>query len=721
MLKRNGTELTTSIITLVLAAAAAVLFCLSYTTGYYIFGQMNSGLIALLLGAGIAVGLITILLRRKFADKFWPLLLTYAVTALLAAAAMVLLGDRVEGIGNCIVTDYDSGHGGEEAIYMSLAAVILLVCGVIYNIIGSFAQDKTEEPTKNQKIVRTSLWGVTALAVLLGVLIPTGGLVRGNTGSSAVGAGGADSGAGSYTVTYNGNEGNLDSVPDYQFLCSDFSGFLAFDNRMYIGITLELDGNGGYDLFSEAYVIENGKRAEIGDDTGLGQNLNMSAQGAYADNGDGTVTIRQPEHAVFTMEMDTYSAQMKEAAGMNVDGHTDDGVYDSGEYPTVLDFVPETVFTLRDGEIVKYRDASAGGAYTISYNVNNGNAEEMPDYQFLCSDFSGMVNADSRFYVDETLELDGSNYTLSVDAYVVENGERAVIGDDTGLGLVLTMNATGSYTDNGDGTYTTSMPDHAVFEMETDTYSSQMKGAAQMNVNGNEEDGVYDSNDEPAVLDFVPETVWTLSGGEIVSYFNPAEESEAGEPSEEAASGEATAETGVTFPSDDEATTLTFYPDGSYRFYFAAYDIEDLGAYSYEDGVLTITDANGAETTAEGDPLVFTYAYSMSDQLTGSFTIAAADLTFESAAGEEADNVFPSDDGATTMTFLDDGTYVFAFEAYGIEDAGTYTFAGGVLTVTNVNGDEVTAEGDPLTFHYVSGVSDQLTGDFTIPANALEE
>ena len=42
-----------------------------------------------------------------------------------------------------------------------------------------------------------------------------------------------------------------------------------------------------------------------------------------------------------------------------------------------------------------------------------------------------------------------------------------------------------------------------------------------------------------------------------------------------------------------------------------------------------------------------------------------------------------------------------------------------MLTVKNANGVEVTAEGDPLKFHYVSGVSDQLTADFTIPADAL--
>lgn len=72
---------------------------------------------------------------------------------------------------------------------------------------------------------------------------------------------------------------------------------------------------------------------------------------------------------------------------------------------------------------------------------------------------------------------------------------------------------------------------------------------------------------------------------------------------------------------------------------------------------------------------------------------------------------FNSDDGATTLTFNGDGTYLFEFASYGVKDAGTYT-AGGALTLTNSNGLEMTVEDGHL--HYVSGVSEQLTGDFTI-------
>ena len=80
----------------------------------------------------------------------------------------------------------------------------------------------------------------------------------------------------------------------------------------------------------------------------------------------------------------------------------------------------------------------------------------------------------------------------------------------------------------------------------------------------------------------------------------------------------------------------------------------------------------------------------------------------------------PSDDGATTLTFNSDGTYRFFFEPHSIEDKGTYTYEGGVLTLTNANGLEMSAEGDPMKLHYVTAVSDQLTGDFTISAADLK-
>lgn len=74
---------------------------------------------------------------------------------------------------------------------------------------------------------------------------------------------------------------------------------------------------------------------------------------------------------------------------------------------------------------------------------------------------------------------------------------------------------------------------------------------------------------------------------------------------------------------------MTFYPDGTYRFWFGNFSIEDLGIYTYKDGILTLTDVNGKESVGEGeDPIKLHYAYSSSDQLTGDYTIPAHTFEF---------------------------------------------------------------------------------------------
>lgn len=124
----------------VLGVVAFVLFLLGFSTGYYIFGQMNSVVIVILLTAGIIMEFLGFILRKKGVQSFWVLLFSYFGIAFFTGAAFLLIGDRVEGIGNCIVTDFDAGHGGEEAIYYSLAASGLLLVSVVLNVIGCFSK-----------------------------------------------------------------------------------------------------------------------------------------------------------------------------------------------------------------------------------------------------------------------------------------------------------------------------------------------------------------------------------------------------------------------------------------------------------------------------------------------------------------------------------------------------------------------------------------------------
>ena len=155
------------------------------------------------------------------------------------------------------------------------------------------------------------------------------------------------------------------------------------------------------------------------------------------------------------------------------------------------------------------------------------------------------------------------------------------------------------------------------------------------------------------------------------------------------------------------------------------------GYWTYENGVLTLTDKNGKQYTGEGDPIKLHYTYSDSDQLTGDYTIpplplplpqteAAAPAARSSPLAPAAEPaVIPSDDGGTAMTFNPDGTYRFWFAAYSIEDLGAWTYENGVLTLTDKNGKTSVGEGDPIKLHYTYSDSNQLTGDYTIPATTF--
>ena len=726
-MKKFTRESFCGILVLALTILGIVLFALNFSTGYYTFGQMNSGLVLTTALAAAVIECFALFCLKKYETKLWPKLLTFVVTALLAFAALTLVGDRVEGIGNCIITDYDSGHGGEEAIYMSLGAVLAWLAAMIFNIIGSFGKN---EPMKASG---KGILGCAAALVLLGILIPSlllGGLFAPKAAQSGTGASaGNPAAASTYSIKLSGAEGNVDKVQDYQFQCGNLSGLMNYDTRLTLDLALTLNPDGTYALFSDAYCIEAGKRSVIGDDTGLGMVSVMNAEGTYTVNEDGTVTTSPASHAVFELALDTYSSQMRGPASYKLgDKEMADGKYDSAEYPAVLDSVPETVWTLDSGAIAAYGKPSLvpAGTYSIKLSGAEGNVDKVQDYQFQCGNLSGLMNYDTRLTLDLALTLnpDGT-YALFSDAYCIEAGKRSVIGDDTGLGMVSVMNAEGTYTVNEDGTVTTSPASHAVFELALDTYSSQMRGPASYKLGDQEmADGKYDSAEYPVILESVPKTIWTLNSDKTIEAYvsaAPAEEA----PAEEAA--EAPAVEGVTIPSDDGGTEMTFNSDGTYRFWFGSYSIEDLGTYTYENGVLTLTDVNGKKSSGEGDPIKLHYTYSGSDQLTGDYTIPADSFHFgaeepapaedSAAPAEKAGITAISDDHGTTLTLFNDGSYRFWFEPYSVEDLGSWQIADGVLTVTDKNGKETAAEGNPYRLHYTYSDSDQLTGDYTISAD----
>ena len=413
----------------------------------------------------------------------------------------------------------------------------------------------------------------------------------------------------------------MDSGEDLFLICQDNKIFVAYGEIAVLDEILQTIG-----------LISDGKNTAFDVETEARQHIYRIGE-KYLEEGDLDNAI---EIFRFLEDFNDSAARLEEAIEKKnaQDYAKAEKMLEDKDYPGALAAF-EALGSYKDSaqridEVKAAAAAGAGGAsalsgsFTASFNGNAGNVDLVQDYEFIPATTKGLLNADSRLFLDFTLTLDGAgHYELLADAYCVEAGQRCKIGDDTGLGLVLTTKAEGTYVDNGDGTVTTSAATHAVTEMATDTYSMQMKGPARMAVGEHEDDGVYDSAEYPEVLALVPETVWTLSGGAIEGYFDPNTEEEPieGPVEETPAAGSAEVQS-VTIVSDDEGTKMTFNSDGTYCFDFESYSIVDAGTWSFENGVLTVKDVNGVEYTAEGETLHLHYGYSGApDQLTGEFTI----------------------------------------------------------------------------------------------------
>lgn len=137
-LRKGGLALYITSGAFVLTLVAFVLFVLSYTTTYYTFGDMNSVLIFVFYLLALAAELAAILLSGFMGFRSWMRALFILAIVMAGLAAMYLLGDRFEGIGYTIFTDYDAGHGGEEACWYSIISSILMVLAIIATVVSGF-------------------------------------------------------------------------------------------------------------------------------------------------------------------------------------------------------------------------------------------------------------------------------------------------------------------------------------------------------------------------------------------------------------------------------------------------------------------------------------------------------------------------------------------------------------------------------------------------------
>ena len=184
-------------------------------------------------------------------------------------------------------------------------------------------------------------------------------------------------------------------------------------------------------------------------------------------------------------------------------------------------------------------------------------------------------------------------------------------------------------------------------------------------------------------------------------------------------------------PASNPAIIFELYSDGAYRFAFTTYNTEEFGTWTFESGVLTITDANGKVTVSEldGDVISFTYVSAASELLNQSYTGSAAALAqamIEAGVTEEIYSFTPgSGNTAISLKFYDNGSYEFGFATYSLTDYGTWSYEGGTLAVTRASGEQFTATvtGDEISlyYNYGGGLDQTFTGSVSGLLNAMLE
>ncbi len=139
-------------VTFLFCVVGLVFDLLSYfLANYYklVFGEDNSIItlvfiiIAIVLSLALA-GLEILFPRHKYIRRIAALLLTVCITV----AFTYMIFDRLEAIGNCVVTAYDAGFGGEEACYLTFVGFGFLVVAAIINIVGTGLDERKDKTDK---------------------------------------------------------------------------------------------------------------------------------------------------------------------------------------------------------------------------------------------------------------------------------------------------------------------------------------------------------------------------------------------------------------------------------------------------------------------------------------------------------------------------------------------------------------------------------------------
>lgn len=170
-------------------------------------------------------------------------------------------------------------------------------------------------------------------------------------------------------------------------------------------------------------------------------------------------------------------------------------------------------------------EAVEATTYTWLRDVTNADTVAEPPYNFAAGTLGTYIRA---LQVDLTLE-DESNFSMTVHGWMQEDtegsdhpvGEAFEYGE--GMYAEFTSGATGTYVQDGDKITIT--PDAATYEVPdlgasyfAQIFAGSNEGGGSFAPEGENYFGSWTSDDNAAILDLFPETVFTVDGDSIVSW-----------------------------------------------------------------------------------------------------------------------------------------------------------------------------------------------------------
>ena len=187
----------------------------------------------------------------------------------------------------------------------------------------------------------------------------------------------------------------------------------------------------------------------------------------------------------------------------------------------------------------------------------------------------------------------------------------------------------------------------------------------------------------------------------------------------------------------NEAFTLEIYKDGTYKFSFTTYKVEEEGTWSYDKStdtlILTAKNNDTVKTNtfsldSETNNYKVNYVSAKSEQMSQEFEILAAD--WESAFGSKLLGKFLGEKNQNiSLEIFDNGSYVFSYKdddkKIDFSEKGSWEYDSKTDSVSLTSGEKVNkiALGEDMNYkvNYVSAANASLTQSFVISSSAWKE